>query len=56
MVAVVRRVEDVGIVQDTSFLKPLYDIVHNLVYSLQRSQTVAVKVVVEVDIGLILLG
>jgi hypothetical protein len=54
MVAVVGRVDDVGVIQDAVFVKAGYDTVNNLVHGLKGTQAVTVKVVVELDIGLVL--
>ena len=54
MVAVVGRVDDVGVVQDAVFVEAGYDTVNNLVHGLEGTQAVTVKVIVELDVGLIL--
>jgi hypothetical protein len=54
MVAVVGRVDDVGVIQDAVFVEAGYDTVNNLVHGLEGTQTVMVEVVVELDVGLVL--
>lgn len=54
MVAVVGRVDDVGVIQDAVFVEAGYDTVNNLVHGLEGTQAVTVEVVVELDVGLVL--
>jgi hypothetical protein len=56
VVSVVRRVEDVSIVQDTIGLETGEDAIDQLINSLEGSQTVAEELIVVLDVLLGLLG
>lgn len=54
VVAIIARVDYVGVVENAVVREPRNDITNDFVYGLQCAETGSVEVIVEVDIGLIL--